>query len=717
MATVVYTPRNNRKAEAENRVAMQRMLDYYIDDEDGSLDRESTTATPESTPASPPTKKPAVRKHNAVPSKSTAKSTVKSSSEESHPTRRSPRTTKRTAKAIESDDAESEQSSPKKKHKTNAITTFEAPAGKKVEPAAFRKSTGRFTPINAQIKRAKKIEKRPTDITNAETVTNSKSGQRGVKRSADCAATDAMKPKPAKGAKRTLGAAGVSAAEVDKDMDEMNFEIEDEAAEANDTLTKPPFVGTSDHDGSSNEKPEGAQLTQNWKCANRNCNTGQTWHARDGQGGYGRKVVSHFFGRNKKETRFIHNDVWHIYCRKDYQRRTYSARVQGEKTKSAKPECDFFISNIEMQLVRIKIWRPQAMFKVQLTKGASARLDKYYKELNKNGGDEDRAAFAVTKTPKTGTKGHEKPLSLEDNFPIKKMKEFDDSFCDSEVYVDFDRLGEIMQWIRDQVNDGSIKSMPPMESLINEQGANDTTTDPTTNYDRWTAHEDCLVLETEETEDEDAETDSTVAGPSGTQNPPSDTDEIEVEVEASEAGDVTTKQAIDEGDIPDYESYVAETPLEDMFPTHAAEDAEDAKDDEDVEEAEEIQDGGYEYNDDSEPESEDEEEQPATFGGQWVQLDDGTWASLATTVGVKATTVGTTRNKFPGGVIRYQYELGPESARRRANDAISPLTPTEPKPFESENDAGEVDGGDAVKEDTIPAAATAGIDSGAESSA
>ena len=692
-------------------------MDYYVNDEDGSLDRGSTTATPESTPPSPPTKKSATRKHNAAPAESTTKGTVKSSSEESQSTRRSPRTTKRTAKAIESDDAESKQSSPKKKQKTTAITTFEAPAGKKVEPTTIHKSTGRFTPINAQIKRAKKIEKRPTDITNTKTVTNSKSAKRGVKRSADSAATDAIKPKPAKRVKRSLGAIGVSADGADKDMDEMDIQNEDEAAEANDTPTKPSFVGTSDHDGSSNEKPEGAQLTQNWKCANRNCNTGQTWHARDGQGGYGRKVVSHFFGRNKKETRFIHNDVWHIYCRKDYQRRTYGARVQGEKTKSAKPECDFFISNIEMQLVRIKIWRPQAMFKVQLTKGASARLDKYYKELNKNGGDEDRAAFVVTKTPTTGTKGHEKPLSLEDHFPIKKMKEFDDSFCDSELYVDFNRLGEIMQWIRDQVNNGSIKSMPPMEFLINEQGANETTTDPTTNYDRWTAHEDSIVLESEETEDEDAAIDSTVAGPSGTQNTPSDTDETEVEVEASEAGDATTKQAFDEGDIPDYESYVAETPLEDTFPTHAAEDAEDDEDDEDDEDAEEIQDGGYEYNDHSEPESEDEEEQPAPFGGQWVQLDDGTWASLATTVGVKATTVGTTRNKFPGGVIRYQYDLGPEPTRKRANDAISPLTPTEPKPFESEKNAGEVDGGDAVEEDTIPAAGATGVDGGAEGSA
>jgi hypothetical protein len=654
-----------------------------------------------------------------------AKSSISPSSHESPSTRKSARITagvKRTAKAVDSDDAESEQSSPKKKQKTKAITTFEAPPGKKVEPATIRKSTGRFAPINAQIKRAKKIEKRPADITNTETVTTPKPAKRGVKRSAesDALADAPSKPKPTKYAKRTHGAAEVPAAEAANDMVDMNIESDNErdneAVEANSTSIKgkgkakrtaPPFKSASDRNGSSIEKPEDATIDKPWQCANRNCNSGQTWHERDS---FGRKVISHFFGRNKKQTNLIDKNVWHNYCRKDYQRRTYRAKAHSEKaqsteeaesvkTKSAMASCKFYIDNINMQLRRIQLWRPQAKFNVQLSKGAHDRMGKYYKELNKNGGDEDGAEWAVTKPAVINAKGKEKPGRLEDIFPIKKMEEFDDEYCGPDF--GFDDLEVIMGWVQAQVDNGNIRSMPPMEFLINKPEENEKIIDPTTNYERWTAYCDDLgyITDGEETDDGDAETESAVAGPSGTQNTSSDAEETEVEVEASEVGDATTEQALDDGDIPDYESYVAETPLEDTFPTQDTRVVEDGGYDYDIDSE------GNQYDSDSESESGDyEEDEPAAPARNSFGFIINQPPPLANTVGLKATNI-------PGGVIRWAHELRTDAAHKSANEAISPLTPTAPKkPFENEKE-------DAVEQDSKPSDANDGVERGVEGGA
>ena len=40
-----------------------------------------------------------------------------------------------------------------------------------------------------------------------------------------------------------------------------------------------------------------------------------------------RRVISHFFGRNKKETRAIPEDCWISYCRQHYQRSRYQMKI------------------------------------------------------------------------------------------------------------------------------------------------------------------------------------------------------------------------------------------------------------------------------------------------------------------------------------------------------------------------------------------------------
>ena len=251
------------------------------------------------------------------------------------------------------------------------------------------------------------------------------------------------------------------------------------------------FTGQSSGNGTSLNKPDGAPLDVPWHCANRSCTSGQTWHERDGTANkaHGRKVISNFFGRNKKETNYIDADVWHNYCRKDYQRGTYRVEKGDDDTARAQ----YYINNIELQLTRLRLWRPEARFKTQLTGGASKRLNAYYGELRRNGGDVSAAEAAVHVTPATGKKGVAKPLKLEDAFPVKYLDEFSTRFCGEDFT--YDDLGTTMVWVQGLVNSGEITTMPPMEFLINQEEDGEAgVTDPSENYDRWMAHEDGKVF-------------------------------------------------------------------------------------------------------------------------------------------------------------------------------------------------------------------------------
>lgn len=255
------------------------------------------------------------------------------------------------------------------------------------------------------------------------------------------------------------------------------------SSNTNGFATKVPkdFVGKGTNLGTSSNKPANAPLDAPWRCANRSCNSGQTWHYRDGdtKKSNGRKVISNFFGRNKKETNYIHLEVWHHYCRKDYQRGTYRVDKIGGKIK-----CDHYTDNIETQLQRLQMWRPNARFKVQLNSGATTRLNKYFAALAKNNNDVTAAEAAVLVPQRTNKKKELVPLKLEDEFPPKYLDQFQSQF--PAQGVDYDYLATIIAWTRNLVNTGEIVSMPPMEFLITKEEENEAgVTDPATNYMDW----------------------------------------------------------------------------------------------------------------------------------------------------------------------------------------------------------------------------------------
>ena len=487
--TSLTTPRRDGKTEDQAQIDMGKLLkDYHVresEETDSENDRGSDSesdrniAPPAPRPIAKPKRK--ARKRVVSPPKSSSSTEL----QDSTLIRKSARVAPKRSAPQDSDEVE-KQPSPTKKVKTTdfdqaamppdaampppakkAMTTttrasikvsLKRPApvasaedGHAVSPAKVQKHTGRFVPIKSQLKRATKI----------------------VKKTA---------PKQAANITRDADADDADVEDVDEQVEQDDAVGKGSRGKAKKAAPK-PFKGTSDMMGSSIQKPEDAVNDEHWKCANRNCTSGQTWHNRDGANSMGRKVISNFFGRNKKETNLIHPDVWHNYCRKDYQRFTYRANI-----KSTKAKCDFYIDNIQMQIHRLKLWRPEAQFHVQLSKGAKTRLGNYYKELSKNGNDVAKATKSVEKTAQVNAKGKEKPLALEDAFPTQYLKHFDDSYEGADQ--SFDDIDAILTWVQGLVNAGDIDSMPPVEFLVNQQHDDERVLDPKYNYDRWAAFED-----------------------------------------------------------------------------------------------------------------------------------------------------------------------------------------------------------------------------------
>ncbi|KAK0252701.1 hypothetical protein LTR91_001694 [Friedmanniomyces endolithicus] len=270
------------------------------------------------------------------------------------------------------------------------------------------------------------------------------------------------------------------------------------------------FVGTASGQGSSTEKPSNAVLDEPWNCGHRECNSGFTWLPRDGKGlgkgveGYARKNVSQFFGRNKRETGFIDDDVWHVYCRKCYQRLRYRAMLHNGK------RFRWQMSNVNWQIQRLKLWRPDALFKVQLTKKMQAKADEWHQVLRTHNGDVEaaQAEFDSHRTwgvqaLKTNKKGGEAKITVEQAFPATLADRVKQEWCGDDL--DYDAIDAVIRSIQTMFDAEDITDqMPPIEFLIHEVADTETINDPKTNYARWTAlcdHEEYTTPDASNDED------------------------------------------------------------------------------------------------------------------------------------------------------------------------------------------------------------------------
>ncbi|GAB7334526.1 hypothetical protein MBLNU13_g06513t1 [Cladosporium sp. NU13] len=242
------------------------------------------------------------------------------------------------------------------------------------------------------------------------------------------------------------------------------------------------FDGTPSNHGTSIECPKFGSLTTPWSCANLGCTTGMTWVPRDtkdsktGKGPMGRKVISNFFGRNKGATKLIDNEVWHIYCRKDYQRARYAAE-HGTADELARQ----VIGNLREQLVRLKLWRPDALFQIQLDKGASDRLNNYFALLRQHGNDE-AAALAALPAPKDPKK-----VKPEEAFPPALAEEFNRRFktADKAATAKYDAIEAVIAWSEAHIDAGNSTVFVPVEFLINHIQDGETVNDVANNFADW----------------------------------------------------------------------------------------------------------------------------------------------------------------------------------------------------------------------------------------
>ena len=91
-----------------------------------------------------------------------------------------------------------------------------------------------------------------------------------------------------------------------------------------------------------------------------------------------RRVISHFFGRNKKETRAIPDDCWVTYCRQHYQRCRYRQSAP-----------DF--AALQMDLVRktvakLESWGQVRDWDIQLRKRATEQIKQEDAAAERGGG-------------------------------------------------------------------------------------------------------------------------------------------------------------------------------------------------------------------------------------------------------------------------------------------------------------------------------------------
>ena len=207
-----------------------------------------------------------------------------------------------------------------------------------------------------------------------------------------------------------------------------------------------------------------------------------TWVPRDhkdpvtGKGPMGRKVISQFFGRNKGPTKLIPNDVWHYFCRKDYQRSRYAAE-HGTATELATQ----VITNLRNQLIRLKLWRPDALFQVQLDKGATDRLNKYLALLRQHGNNEAAAAAALP-APKDAKK-----VKPEEAFPCSLSEVFNQRFATpgKAATATYDDIEALIVWSEAEISAGNSTVFVPAEFLINPIQPGETVNDVSDNFANW----------------------------------------------------------------------------------------------------------------------------------------------------------------------------------------------------------------------------------------
>ncbi|KAK6440857.1 hypothetical protein LTR95_002921 [Oleoguttula sp. CCFEE 5521] len=265
-------------------------------------------------------------------------------------------------------------------------------------------------------------------------------------------------------------------------------EARDEQSEATEpeetakTKNYPPkdFKGVASGHGYCSTAPPGADFEgkKPWRCANLQCKSGMTWYNNDD---LKRKSISNFFGRNKTATKRIDNKVWHIVCRKCYQVKYSYNTKKPETCIKVAPE---LTELIRQQLERIKLWRPDATFTIDLHKTAKDRKNKFASLLIQHC-DKDTAHSLMP--PVTISKSQQKPI-VEEMFPVEYSIDFDAKYLGADNKTrSFDEVEEMLNWSLERVGASKSPCITPFEILLNELPPQKKPVSTKGNFEKWEA--------------------------------------------------------------------------------------------------------------------------------------------------------------------------------------------------------------------------------------
>jgi hypothetical protein len=139
------------------------------------------------------------------------------------------------------------------------------------------------------------------------------------------------------------------------------------------------------------------------------------------------------------------------------------------------------MTNLRDQLIRLKLWRPDALFQVQLDKGATDRLNKYLALLRQHGNNEAAAAAALP-APKDLKK-----VKPEEAFPCSLSEVFNQRFATpgKEATATYDDIENLITWSENEITAGNSTVFVPAEFLINPIQPGETVNDVTDNFANW----------------------------------------------------------------------------------------------------------------------------------------------------------------------------------------------------------------------------------------
>ncbi|KAI4716495.1 hypothetical protein E4T48_07317 [Aureobasidium sp. EXF-10727] len=165
-----------------------------------------------------------------------------------------------------------------------------------------------------------------------------------------------------------------------------------------------------------------------------------------------RPVVSSFFGHNKREWNQIIKSVRVFLCRKCYQR--YEHKLHPHLASIQLPLCRELIN-------RVEAWRPDCLFKVQLTKAMQEKVKRFTEKMKIKGAVREDVAAEVDAEDLDDKSADVKRAS---NTPVLFAIAFENRFGGNNKTTD--ELRTLFDWLETELADGNIEDLPAFECLL-----------------------------------------------------------------------------------------------------------------------------------------------------------------------------------------------------------------------------------------------------------